>query len=444
MFESLKQVLETSASTAEKYRLTLELHHQTEAAKASLLAQLISQHTHPEPSPNTPNRRRTINFDGHHVDEDLLPEIAALERTSTGAAEFLIRDTIRLHHRHPLAWAKVTAAEAPLWQARQAATAALEADLDVTECHQFDARIAPLLGQITGPRFRRALRAAIMAVNPAKARRRAYDPEGRFVRRYPTDDPTAAFVKARLDTADAIYLCATIDKIAHQLYFEDPHLDMDTCRAKALGLLSNPAAVVARFGIWTNRHLDQPPATPDDTAAFRRHCHEIARLWRPEAKLYIHAHWGNLDEDDALATIDDFGPCFMDQIKDLVGHAHVKVTPVIHVGYRDIAVDAYDIPDRIREHILIRDRYEAFPYSSKPATGCDLDHIQPYHPGRPGQTRLSNLAPLSRRVHRAKTHAGWTYTQPEPGVFHWTSPAGHHYKVDQLGTTPLPSGTDPP
>ncbi|MGB3956212.1 MAG: hypothetical protein WBL05_13180, partial [Brooklawnia sp.] len=46
-----------------------------------------------------------------------------------------------------------------------------------------------------------------------------------------------------------------------------------------------------------------------------------------------------------------------------------------------------------------------------------------------------NLGPLSRFTHRAKTFGGWQLQQPEPGVFHWTSPAGYQYLVTANGTT---------
>jgi hypothetical protein len=332
-----------------------------------------------------------------------------------------------------------------LYQARQVAAAGIEGEFDAAEAAALDERIAPALGGLVGARFRRALRAAVMTVNPAKARRRqSHDPEGRFVRRYATDDPRAAFIKARLDTADAVFFEATIDWIARHLFDQDPRLDLDACRAKAMGLLANPAAVVERFGLMTGRDMTHPPATADEMAGFRRLAGQIARLARPEVRLFVHVHWGNLDEDDALAHVDDLGPCFMDQVRDLVGHGFVKVTPVVHLGYGEMAVDSYEIPDRIREHVFLRDRYEAFPYSSKAARACDLDHITPYQPGAKAQTRPSNLAPLSRRVHRVKTHAGWTYHQPHPGVYHWTSPGGQHFQVNHLGTTPIPADVGPP
>ena len=45
-----------------------------------------------------------------------------------------------------------------------------------------------------------------------------------------------------------------------------------------------------------------------------------------------------------------------------------------------------------------------------------------------------NTAPLCRRHHRAKTHAGWTYTALERGTYVWTSPHGYQYLRDHHGT----------
>ncbi|MFZ2165247.1 MAG: hypothetical protein WAV45_07265, partial [Propionibacteriaceae bacterium] len=92
----------------------------------------------------------------------------------------------------------------------------------------------------------------------------------------------------------------------------------------------------------------------------------------------------------------------------------------------------------------LRNPVEVFPFSSRNSGRCDLDHTSPYRhaqrkpaaktPSSP-QTRASNLGPLSRKVHRAKTLGAWTITQPTPGTFSWTSPMGLTYTVDRTGTT---------
>jgi len=100
-------------------------------------------------------------------------------------------------------------------------------------------------------------------------------------------------------------------------------------------------------------------------------------------------------------------------------------------------VNAYEIPDRIREAVILRDHHCVFPNCTRPARSCDLDHITPYDPGGPpGQTSTDNLAPLCRRHHRAKTHSRWRYESTSPGSYTWTTPSGTTVIRDHTGTRP--------
>ena len=84
-----------------------------------------------------------------------------------------------------------------------------------------------------------------------------------------------------------------------------------------------------------------------------------------------------------------------------------------------------------------------FPWCTRPARGCDVDHVVEYDhdadaEGRPQpgpDRRPSNLGALCRFHHRLKTHTAWTYRMIAPGVFEWTSPHGHRYRRDRHGTT---------
>jgi hypothetical protein len=83
-------------------------------------------------------------------------------------------------------------------------------------------------------------------------------------------------------------------------------------------------------------------------------------------------------------------------------------------------------PSRSLQH-LIWSRHQTCtaPGCRRPAARCDLDHTTPYDQG--GRTCECNLAPLCRHHHRCKQSQGWRLEQPEPGVLHWTTPAGRHY-----------------
>ena len=91
-----------------------------------------------------------------------------------------------------------------------------------------------------------------------------------------------------------------------------------------------------------------------------------------------------------------------------------------------------------------------FPWCTRPARSCDVDHITPHDhtadtEGRPqpGPTTTENLAALCRFHHRLKTHTAWRYEMVEPGTFEWTSPNGHRYRRDPSGSTAL-DPTAPP
>ncbi|HEY0644158.1 MAG TPA: HNH endonuclease signature motif containing protein, partial [Nocardioides sp.] len=111
----------------------------------------------------------------------------------------------------------------------------------------------------------------------------------------------------------------------------------------------------------------------------------------------------------------------------------------------------YEIPARIREQVILRDRTCVHPYCTRPARGADVDHVVDYDhdadvEGReqPGPTTSSNLAALCRFHHRLKTFTAWTYRVIAPGVFEWTSPHGHTYVRDRTGTTRIDERAEPP
>ena len=127
----------------------------------------------------------------------------------------------------------------------------------------------------------------------------------------------------------------------------------------------------------------------------------------------------------------------------------VTIKPVIDLNV-ELFTLAYEIPDRIREQIVLRDRTCVFPWCTRPGRGCDVDHIVEFDheaeaEGRPqpGPTTTSNLAALCRYHHRLKTFTVWTYRMAAPGVFEWTSPHGHGYRRDRTGTTRIDE-PDPP
>ncbi|MDQ6526578.1 HNH endonuclease signature motif containing protein [Nocardioides sp. LHD-245] len=106
-----------------------------------------------------------------------------------------------------------------------------------------------------------------------------------------------------------------------------------------------------------------------------------------------------------------------------------------------LPVGSYEIPDRHRTRVILRDHTCRFPHCTRPATRCDLDHTRPH--GEGGPTCPCNEVALCRRHHRAKTHSTWRYDIVMPGSYVWTSPTGHRFRVDHRGTHPIRT-THPP
>ncbi len=83
----------------------------------------------------------------------------------------------------------------------------------------------------------------------------------------------------------------------------------------------------------------------------------------------------------------------------------VIIRPVLDLNSHQ-PVDSYEIPDRIRRQVTLRDHHCVFPHCTKPAERCDLDHVVPYAEG--GETSARNLVPDCRGHHRFKTSGQMT------------------------------------
>jgi len=151
--------------------------------------------------------------------------------------------------------------------------------------------------------------------------------------------------------------------------------------------------------------------------------------------VYVHLTDLTLTNGDGVVRIEGYGPLLASQLAEFLGHDKVILKPVIDLRDR-ISVDAYEVPDRLRERIRLAHPITLFPWSNtETTTSTDLDHVVPYDDtGPPGQTNSDNLTPLSRFQHRLKTHGGWTPVRLPDGGIEWTSPRGNRYRVDHAGT----------
>jgi len=187
-------------------------------------------------------------------------------------------------------------------------------------------------------------------------------------------DPLTGWVSARLDRADAIFLEAIISRIADELASKGDTSNQDQLRAKAMGMLSSPAAVVELIGLPTIRGMLNPPTTDDEKQALADACAKLTSAFTPQTQVYVHLHADTLYEADELARVEAIGPVLVDQVRKLTGGTIVKLMPVVHVGGAGEAVDMYETPVRIKNQVILRNHYDASPWSSIPSRRCDMDH----------------------------------------------------------------------
>jgi hypothetical protein len=384
------------------------------------------------------------------VAEFCVAELGGVLGISTTAAKKLIGDALELRHRLPRLWEQVHAGQVPAWRARAVADTTIHTSPALTrEAAGFvDSQVAAVAGRIGTAQLDRLVAETIKRYDLAVADPAA-DPEDGYLAVDPrhvtvnTDDVHYAGtlrIEAELDIADALDLDRAVAHHAATQKALGSELSLDARRAKALGDLARTQTALdlafqdgAVKGDGNDESTDNLPAARE---------------------VVIHAHFDASLSGDQTA----FGPtgrmengqrlALLDQIRSWCADSRTKVTvkPVIDLN-ANLTAQGYKVPADIREQVQLRDRTCVFPRCTRPARGCDIDHVIPYDhdaeaDGRPqpGPTQTDNLACLCRFHHRLKTHSAWTYRMVAPGMFEWTSPHGHRYRRDQTGTTDL----DPP
>ena len=156
---------------------------------------------------------------------------------------------------------------------------------------------------------------------------------------------------------------------------------------------------------------------------------------QPVLQVAVHLHADSFGELSPVARVERAGHITTALLRELLGEASfdVRVQPVIDLP-RFAPADRYVPTHRMRRAVTLAFPVEPFPFSNRSTGSLDQDHTVAYRPGVAGQTRIGNLAPLSRGVHRAKTAGFWVLDQPSPGQLVWTSPLGYAYDVTPYGS----------
>ncbi len=335
-------------------------------------------------------------------------EFAAVIGTTTNGGRAFLGDAVELAHRLPDLYARIVGGSLPAWKGRRIAreTTILPAEAAA----DLDARIAPLAGKLSASATQRMIDETIAMVLPEHAQEIA---DSVTTPRVVVDHRQVSFVGTStlygaLDLTDALDLDVALDREAEALAAEGCEASLDARRAMALGRLAR--------GETTGTRL---------------------------VTLYVHLP---ADTTNTTAVVENGGGRLLTQTQVATWCANpgvtVTVKPVIDL-HDEPSSTAYVVPDRIKEHVALRDRTCVFPHCSRPARACQKDHIEPYDHG--GKTAAENLGSLCQHHHNLKTHTRWTYTMLEPGVYLWRSPHGYAFLRDREGTQDLtPRPVEPP
>jgi len=427
-----------------------------EVQEAVAILHIVENYHRDLPENPMPGRGRLVELaaeGGPTLNEFVPLELSAALGVSQQSITLLICDLLDLEYRHPLLWRQVCSGETPLWQARKIAQRISGVEMGLDAALELDRRLSPTLPGLTVGRSLKLLEGLITAIDPRAAEQRAEaERRKRWVRIQPTTD-AVSWLDGKLSCSDGRNLDATLNRIAAVLKTNGDDDDRDARRASALGILANPALALALL------HRDQlRPASKDDSDAPAPDLlsgvpasllAELASIdltkLLPKSTLFIHLSDRSVRSEEGASRVEGIGAVPVKQLRRLLKGTRVRVQPVFDPGTVP-PVDSYEIPAPMRRAVLLRQPSDVFPFGSWPSRALDLDHTDPYRfgTGERGQTRIDNLGPLTRRAHRAKTHAGWLVRQVLPGCFLWRSPLGLTYLRTADGLTYAMGRTGPP
>jgi hypothetical protein len=429
-----------AASEAVRARRLAEVH------ELRVLAQWAAVHsgdpTHP--------RDALVQLGGEGtppVQEFGLGEIALARDSGEPATSTALADVLDLMFRLPAVWAVCQLGSAEVRIARQVAK--LSRHLPADRVGVVDQAIARIIGQESGGRVLAVAEAKVIEADPGLHQERV---EAERRRRYVSSSRTDEFglrtVIARVEAGDAVWVEATVARVAEIIAPLHPDTGVDELRSIAFGWLARPAELLTLL-LEHRDPQEQIPGPvevgPDESRATAfaadmldaLRAADLSRL-APKAVLYVHLHEAALRGVDAVARVEGLGPATLAGLQTLLGRTNLVVKPVLDLADR-VRTTAYEHPESLKERVHLVTGGDYWPYATSTSRRVDYDHPTPYDEnGPPGQTGTHNCGPLRRRYHRWKTHAGYRARQSGPGRYVWVTPHGLAFLVDHQGTRRIP------
>jgi hypothetical protein len=435
------------------------VREQLEFAQLALAAHWADLHGHLDTASGSegmvfPGSERLIELGGDGtpgVAEFCPAELAAVLGMSPYAGAQLMADALDLRHRLPTLWDRIRRGEVQPWIGRRVAQHTRR--LSLQACAVADRKVARWCSRLTWTRLAPVIEAAVVEADPGQATvdtAVARDQQGVWVDLNAAGTGTGSCY-IRADATDLTRFDAALNEIAADLAALGDDRGRDQRRASAVGVLADPHETLDLHQRAQNPDHTHTVGGDDQTSPRSPRAGRSRRGGgdgRCDVVLYVHLTDEALRGTDAaaVARVEGIGPVLADTVRDWLRPGpgrrgnRIVVKPTLDLADQT-AVDAYEIPDRIRELVHLRSPADCFPYASSTSRTLDSDHTREYltlrDGGPPGQTGPGNLGKLTRFHHRIKTHGHWQVRQPFPGYYLWRSPHGRHFLVDHTGTRQL-------
>ncbi|WP_134738986.1 HNH endonuclease signature motif containing protein [Nocardioides sp. 503] len=356
------------------------------------------------------------------VSEFAVMELGAALGMSTDSAKRYVGAALEVRYRLPRVWARVEAMELPFYKARWIAEHTMA--LPAAGAAYVDRMVGFVAHKVSFAEIERQIAAAKARFDPEaaeKARREAADSRRLDVDKAHVSINGTVEVSGTLDYVDGLALDTALSHRAAELKAAGSEESLDVRRSIAAGDLARG------YDSLPFEHADgagddgfETGLRPSSTTDVVVHVHEdldgVGRLGNTRTPLLAETirEWCGRPDTRVIVK----------PVRDLAGHVHVA---------------AYEIPDRLREQDELVDLTCVFPWCTRPAVRCDVDHAIPHADG--GPTCSCNTAPLCRGHHRLKTHGRWDYDVLDRGTYLWHSPFGHAYRRDHTGTQAITTPT---
>ena len=246
--------------------------------------------------------------------------------------------------------------------------------------------MARVIGRESAGRVLAVAEAKIIEADPALHDERV---EAERRRRYVSSSRTDEFglrtVIARVEAGDAVWVEATVARVAEIIAPRHPDATADEVRAIAFGWLARPAELLQLLLEHRDpqEELDlETEVSPSRATAFPADLLDALKAadlspLAPKAVLYVHLHEAAIHGVPAVARVEGLGPVTLTGLQTLLARTALTVKPVLDLSDR-VRTTAYEHPESLKERVHLTTGGDYWPYATSTARNVDYDHPTAY------------------------------------------------------------------